>query len=188
MRKLILLVPLAALFGCGESLLYAGAKVERLCIRKTSETLPGTSSMTDDVLEGTIRTSIQVPVEDAPDLTKEGLTAKVNVLSFRIRAANGALDAVERLVVRVMPQPGSVREPLLLVDYPGASGLVRGQDGELTADLAGAGASLVGYLEEESLDVSIEASGGLPTQDWSADVELCMEVDGEYDYGRDVGL
>jgi hypothetical protein len=123
---------------------------------------------------------------EIPD-TEDATVATFDLQSFRIRAHGGALDGVEHLRIVVSAPPGSSLTPIVVIDYPAPSGLVR-DDGSFFVDLTAFQHDLADYLEEGGLVVQLDAAGVLPAGDWSADLEMCMGADAEHDYGQTVGL
>jgi hypothetical protein len=171
----ILLLALPLLTGC-ESLFYVEAETEEIC--KTTKDLDFPASI---AIPGTVSQTINFPVKDLTATIPTGDTEAI--LSLRLfeltpKSGNPDLSGVERAALSVRLD-GDTR-PTALLEYKRAPGTTTPPQ-KLSA--VGSGIlDLQRVLSQEELELTMEASGTLPTRAWTADLRVCAGLSLKADF------
>lgn len=163
-RILLTVLPLLTT-GCG-SLFYVEAETEELCKTQRNITFPGSIP-----IPGTVSQTFNYPVGDITATIPRGSTeAQLRVHLFEVTATSGTpdLNGVERASVAIrLPNHNT---PTMLLEYR------RPANQTSTQKLSAAGSGVLDLnqlLEQDTLELTLEASGTLPQRDWTADVRVC---------------
>jgi hypothetical protein len=172
-RLLLLAVPLFTT-GC-DSLFFVEAKTEELC--KTQRDLSFPASI---AIPGTVSQTFNFPVRDLTATIPTGDTkAFLTMKLFELTPTSGNpdLSGVERalLTVRLDGQT----QATTLLEYRRTSTQANPQ--KLSATGNGT-LDLQKVLRQEELELTMEASGVLPTRPWTADLRVCAGLSLEADF------
>jgi len=172
-RLLLLTVPLLTT-GC-ESLFFVEAKAEELC--KTQRDLSFPASI---AIPGTVSQKFNFPVKDLTATIPTGDTeAFLTMKLFELTPTSGNpdLSGVESasLSVRLDGQAQSTT----LLEYKRTSGQANPQ--KLSATGNGT-LDLQKVLRQEDLELTMTASGVLPTRQWTADLRVCAGLSLKADF------
>ncbi|HEX8702966.1 MAG TPA: hypothetical protein VF815_29285 [Myxococcaceae bacterium] len=171
-RILLLTVPL--LTGC-ESFFFVEAKTEELC--KTQQDLSFPAAI---AIPGTVSQTFNFPVKDLTATIPTGDTeAFLTMKLFELTPTGGNpdLSGIERatLSLRLDEQdPGTT-----LLEYRRSSSNPNPQ--KLSATGSGV-LDLQKVLRQEELELTMEASGVLPTRQWTADLRVCAGLSLKADF------
>lgn len=163
-RILLITLPLLTT-GCG-SLFSVEAETEELCKTQRDVTFPGLP-----LPPGTVSQTLNYPVGDLISTLPAGSTeARLRMRLFEVTATSGnpELSGVERASVALRfpdeTTPTKVLEYRRPANQPSTQKLSAAGSGEVDIN------ELIG---QESLELTLEASGQLPASDWTADVRVC---------------
>ncbi len=163
-RLLLLAVPLFTT-GC-DSLFFVEAKTEELCKTQRNVSFPGVP-----LPPGTVSQTVNFPVGELIGTLPAGSTeAKLRMRLFEVTATSGnpELSGVERASVALrfpdQNTPTKVLEYRRPANQPSTQKLSAAGSGEVDIN------KLIG---QETLELTVEASGQLPPRDWTADVRVC---------------
>jgi hypothetical protein len=163
-RILLIALPLLTT-GCS-SLFSVEAETEELCKTQRNVSFPGSIP-----IPGTVSQTINFPVGDIGATLPSGSTeAQLRVHLFDVTATGGnpELSGVERASVAIR-LPGQ-NSPTRLLEYRRPAN--QGSTQKLSATGSGV-LDLNELIRQENLELTLEASGTLPTRDWTADVRVC---------------
>lgn len=172
--RTLLLASAVSLFGTGcDSLFNIEVEAERIC--KTEKdlsfpaALPGSAS---------VQQSIQIPLGDFSSALPDDTDVRTELrLKLFDATATTDISGIERAKVSVR-KPGST-DYVLLGEFrrTGTSGPTN------TLELTGSGAvDVLDLAKQEELEFLFEASGSLPTQSWSADIDVCIGAKASANY------
>ncbi len=163
-RILLITLPLLTT-GCS-SLFSVEAETEEICKTQRNVEFPGLP-----LPPGTVSQTLNFPVGDLIGTLPSGSTeAKLRMRLFEVTATSGnpELSGVERASVAIrLPEqttPIKVLEYRRPANQPSTQKLSAPGSGEVDIN------QLIG---QESLELTVEASGQLPPRDWTADVRVC---------------
>ncbi|XXF77110.1 hypothetical protein P2318_29255 [Myxococcaceae bacterium GXIMD 01537] len=174
--RILLLTAAALASGCGDSLFFVEAEVQEICKTEKSVTfpaaLPGTAS---------VQQTFELPIGDSGAALPEGtMDSDLRLKVFEVTATSGNVDLsqIESATVSIK-KAGSTEAPIKLIEYrrpPNAGSL---QKLSLTAS---APVDVLELARQEQLDLTFEARGALPTQEWTASVRMCAGLRAKVDY------
>jgi hypothetical protein len=163
-RILLIALPLLST-GCS-SLFSVEAETEEICKTQRNVSFPGVP-----LPPGTVSQTLNFPVGDLIGTLPAGSTeALLRMRLFEVTATSGnpELSGVERATVSIrLPDETRPRELLRYTrppNQPSTQKLSAPGSGEVDIN------QLIG---QESLELTVEASGQLPPRDWTADVRVC---------------
>jgi hypothetical protein len=163
-RILLIALPLLTT-GCS-SLFSVEAETEEICKTQRDVSFPGVP-----LPPGTVSQTLNFPVGDLIGTLPSGSTeALLRMRLFEVTATSGnpELSGVERATVSLrLPNETRLREVLRYTrpaNQPSTQKLSAPGSGEVDIN------ELIG---QESLELTVEASGQLPPRDWTADVRVC---------------
>jgi hypothetical protein len=163
-RILLIALPLLTT-GC-DSLFYVEAETEEVC--KTQHNISFPASIP---IPGTVSQTINFPVGDISATIPTGSTeAQLRVRLFELTATSGNVDlrGVEKASVALrLPNHTT---PTKLLEYTRAANQPSTQ--KLTATGNGV-LDLNELIRQDNLELTFEASGTLPTKEWTADLRVC---------------
>ncbi len=170
LRALLLSAALLAT-GC-ESLFTIEAEAEEICKTEADVAFPGVLP-----INGNVRHSLTFPLGDfsEPLPAEADLKSEIRLKVFEV-TADTDVSGIERASVSVR-KPGS-EESIRIGEY-------RRTGSGPTQTLRITGTSSVDLLDlarQEELEFTFEASGALPSQDWTADLKACAGVRAEASY------
>lgn len=172
-RILLLAVPLLAT-GC-DSLFFVEAETEELC--KTQRDLSFPASI---AIPGTVSQTFNFPVKDLTATIPTGDTEailRLKLFELTPTSGNPDLSGVERAALSVLLD-GDTR-PTSLLEYKKTASQPSPQ--KLSATGSGV-LDLQKVLNQEELELTMEASGTLPTRPWTADLRVCAGVSLKADF------
>jgi hypothetical protein len=172
-RILLLAVPLLTT-GC-ESLFFVEAETEELCKIERNLTFPAAIA-----IPGTVSQSFNFPVRDLTRTIPTGDTEAVLTLKlFELTPTSGNpdLSGIDRagLSVRLDGQTQATK----LLEYQRSSSQPNPQKLSATGS---AKLDLQELLDQEDLELTMEASGRLPTRQWTADLRVCAGLSLKADF------
>jgi hypothetical protein len=172
-RLLLLTVPLLTT-GC-ESLFYVEAKTEELCKIQRNLSFPAAIA-----IPGTVSQTFNFPVKDLTATIPTGDTeALLTMKLFELTPTSGNPDlgGIERatLSVRLDGQTQATK----LLEYQRSASQPNPQ--KLSATGNGT-LDLQKVLRQEDLELTMEASGVLPTRQWTADLRVCAGLSLKADF------
>jgi hypothetical protein len=170
-RALLLSAALLMTTGC-ESLFTIEAEAEEICKTEADISFPGVLPIT-----GSVRHSLNFPLGDfsEPLPAEAELKTEMRLKVFEV-TADTDLSGIERASVSVR-KPGS-DESIRIGDYRRT-----GTGPSQTLRITGTGAvDLLDLARQEELEVTFEASGSLPSEDWTADLRICAGIRAEANY------
>jgi hypothetical protein len=164
LRILLIALPLLTT-GCS-SLFYLEAETDEVCKTQHGVSFPGAPQ-----IPGTVSQTFDFPVKDiSATLPTGGTDAQLRIHLFEVTATSGNpdLSGVERASVAFSVNAQST--PTKLLEYKRPTNQTRTE--KLTA--TGEGVLDLNELSRtENLVVTVEASGTLPQNTWTADVRVC---------------
>lgn len=170
-RALLLSAALLATTGC-ESLFTIEAEAEEICKTEADIAFPGVLP-----INGTVGHSLTFPLGDfsEPLPPEAELKSEMRLKVFEL-TADTDLSGIERASVSVR-KPGS-EESIRIGDYRRT-----GTGPTQTLRITGTGAvDLLDLARQEELEVTFEASGSLPSEDWTAGLKVCAGIRAEANY------
>ena len=171
-RILLLTVPL--LTGC-ESLFFVEAKTDELC--KTQQDLAFPAAI---AIPGTVSQTFNFPVKDLTATIPTGDTeAFLTMKLFELTPTSGNpdLSGIERATLSV--RLDGQAQGTTLLEYRRSSSNPNPQ--KLSATGSGT-LDLQKVLRQEELELTMEASGVLPTRQWTADLRVCAGLSLKADF------
>lgn len=163
-RILLTALPLLTT-GCG-SLFYVEAETDEVCKTQRNVSFPGSIP-----IPGTVSQTINFPIGDITNTIPQGSTeAQLRVHLFEVTATGGnpELSGVERASVAIrLPSQAT---PTKLLEYR------RPTNQTSTRKISATGSGVLDLnqlLDQDELELTLEASGTLPQRDWTADVRVC---------------
>lgn len=155
----LLLVSLT--LGCAQEL-FAEMRVERICVARVGETVPGVPLSVDQV-------SWQGAFDLGSELPEDAVTGTVELLEFSVTSDQTDLSGITGIRVSVIDADGGARtvaeyapaQPIPVPTYTLAT----------TVD---SGVDVFSYLSDQSLRYRMDFTGAPPTEDWTAEFEVCM--------------
>jgi hypothetical protein len=163
-RILLITLPLLTT-GCS-SLFSVEAETEEICKTQHNVNFPGVP-----LPPGTVGQTFNFPIGDLTGTLPAGSTeAKLRMRLFEVTATSGnpELSGVERASVALrLPDQTT---PTKLLEYR------RPANQASTQKLSASGSGEVDInklIGQDSIELTLEASGQLPPRDWSADVRVC---------------
>lgn len=162
---LLLLSLLLLTTGCS-SLFSVEAETEEICKTQRDVAFPGSIP-----IPGTVSQTINFPIGDISATLPSGSTqALLRMRLFEVTATSGdpELSGVERASVALrLPDQ---RTPTKVLEYRRPPN--QGSTQKLSATGSGE-LDINKLIGQESLELTLEASGTLPPRDWTADVRVC---------------
>jgi len=165
-RILLITLPLLTT-GCS-SLFSVEAETEELCKTQRNVNFPGLP-----LPPGTVRQTFNYPIGDlVATLPTEGTEAKLSMRLFEVTATGGnpELSGVE-FVSMAMRLPDETR-PRELLKYTRPPNQASTQKLSAVANDQSS-VEISKLLGQETIELTVEASGQLPPRDWTADVRVC---------------
>ena len=174
LRILLLTATASLLTACDGPLFFAEAETEEICKTESRVTfpaaLPGTSS---------VQQSFELPIGDTGAALPEGdMESELRLKVFEITAtSNVDLRSIESATL-TLRQPGSTTG-IRLVEYrrPADSGPLT----KITLT-ASAPIDVLELAREDTLEMTFEARGALPQQEWTASLRACAGLRSQVDY------
>lgn len=173
-RILLLTATASLLTACEGPLFFAEAETEEICKTESRVTfpaaLPGTSS---------VQQSFELPIGDTGSALPEGdLESELRLKVFELTATSGVdLRSIESATL-TLRQPGATTG-IRLVEYRRPS-----DSGPLTKITLTASAPIdvLELAREDTLEMTFEARGSLPQQEWTASLRACAGLRAKVDY------
>ncbi|MFL5345369.1 MAG: hypothetical protein ACJ8AT_11275 [Hyalangium sp.] len=163
-RILLIALPLLTT-GCSD-LFYVEAETEEIC--KTQRNISFPASIP---IPGTVSQTINFPVGDISATIPTGSTqAQLRVRLFELTAtsSNVDLNGIDHASVALrLPNQST---PTKLLEYKRAANQTSTQ--KISATGSGV-LDLNDLIRQDNLELTFEASGTLPTKDWTGDLRIC---------------
>lgn len=175
LRILLLTASASLVTACEGPLFFAEAEMEEICKTEPTVTfpaaLPGTTS---------VQQTFELPIGDTGSSLPEGdLESELRLKVFEVTATSNNVDlrSIESATL-TLRQPGSTTG-IRLVEYRRPS-----DSGPLTKLTLTASAPLdvLELARENKLEMTFEARGALPQQEWTASLRACAGVRAKVDY------
>lgn len=162
-----------ALFATGcDSLFFIEAEAEEICKTQADIDFPAAPP-----LGGSVQESLTFPLGDfsEPLPADAELESEIRLKVFEV-TGDTDLSGIERATVSVR-RPGT-EQPIRIGEYRRT-----GSGATQTIRVVGTGSvDLLDLARQEELEFIFEASGSLPTQDWTADLRACAGIRAKANY------
>lgn len=175
LRILLLTATASLVTACEGPLFFAEAETEEICKTEQRVTfpaaLPGTSS---------VQQTFELPIGDTGSALPEGdMESELRLKLFEVTATSNNVDlrSIESATL-TLRQPGSTTG-IRLVEYRRPSDT--GPMTKLTLT-ASAPIDVLELAREDTLEMTFEARGALPQQEWTASLRACAGVRAKVDY------
>lgn len=162
LRTTIAVVPLLWC-GCAEEL-YAEVTVDRVCITRLQESIPGAPAAAVEVSWGGT-------FDLGSTLSDDAISGTMQLLDFTVDAGGTDLSGITAIDVSVVDEHG-VAIPVAAYAAPQPAHVpTTSFSATVTSDL-----DLYRYLQAETLRYAVVFRGTPPASDWTADIEMCMSA------------
>jgi hypothetical protein len=174
----------ALLLGGCDNLLDLRVQTQTLCVPAASQSFSGATAPPGPLpLPGTSTKTVMIdfskPLEQIPG-EKAGLKLDVRLDQVFIRSATGDLSFVKRVKVSLAPGTASDALPTLYIgEYDKGTAVAPIKELKVQSVLQ---ANVINYFKDEPAKLMFTATGKLPGDAFTADVEACIFVQSRASY------
>jgi hypothetical protein len=175
LRLLLLSATASLATGCEGPLFFAEAELEEVCKTEQRVTFPAAFPGI-----ASIQQAFELPIGDTGASLPEGeMETELQLKVFEVTVTSGNADLGRIETASVTLRPTGSTTPVKLVDYqrPANTGTLT------TLSLrASAPVDVLELARQETLELTFEARGQLPQQQWTASLRACASLRAKVDY------
>lgn len=175
LRALLLTATASLGTACGGPLFFVEAEIEEVCNREDDVSFPAAPSGISSIQQ-----NFALPLGDIGASLPDGaLETELHLKLFEVNVTHGDVDlsAIEHASVKLRPAGSGT--PITLVEYQRPAGAGPLRTLALTASVP---VDVMELAREEQLDLTFEARGALPQEQWTGSLRACAGVRAKVEY------